>query len=102
MRKVGERNVETSTEALDSPYRKYQADKIDWRQFPHCFKHQIQGFLKDSPDPILSNWRTKHSNVWDMEKDRKVNYCFNTEKIYNENWQALKNLTDNDYKVKVA
>lgn len=37
-----------------------------------------------------------------MEKDRKVNYCFNTEKIYNENWQALKNLTDNDYKVKVA
>lgn len=71
-------------------------------EFPHLFKHQIQGLLKDSSDPISSNSKTKHSKVWDMEKDRKVNYCFNTEKNYNENWQALKKLTDNDYKVKEA
>ena len=71
-------------------------------EFSHLFKHQIQGHLKDSSDPISSNSRAKHSKVWDMEKDRKVNYCFNTERNYNENWQALEKLTDNDYKAKEA
>ena len=44
---------------------------------PHLFKHQIQG-----------------PNKAQFETQIKVNHCYNTDHIYNENQQALQKLTD--------
>lgn len=61
---------------------------------PTSHEHHIQRLFKDFPCTITLKFRdpTWHS----LETGISVNYCQSSENFYNENYQALQRLTENE------